>query len=108
MAIQTITNAEQFNNEMKRKHNVVLFGATWCGPCKQMKPIYERLADQRKYDTIGFMYIDIDEDDVQDIVKRFNIRSLPTLVLLKNGEVSERLVGLTSAASIESLLNSMN
>ena len=105
MPIHVITNAEEFQTELSRKYNIVLFGATWCGPCKQMKPTYQRCADDRKYDKIGFLYIDIDLDDVQDIVKRYSIRSLPTMVLLVDGDVSERLVGLTTLGSLESVLN---
>jgi thioredoxin 1 len=78
---------------------IVDFWASWCGPCRAMAPIFEQLSD--KYaGKLQFAKIDIDEHD--QTPTRYNVRSIPTLIVFKNGEVAGRLVGLLPAARLES------
>ena len=80
-----------FDEVIKSEQPVLVdFWAEWCGPCKMIGPIVEELA--RDYDgkvTIG----KIDVDANQDIPGRFGIRSIPTLLIFKGGEVVDKVVG---------------
>jgi len=76
---------------------IVDFGATWCGPCKKIKPILEDLTVTMG-DQAAFFYVDAGEQP--KIAQNYGVMSLPTLLFFKNGEVKERIVGLVSSAKI--------
>lgn len=69
---------------------VVDFWADWCGPCKQIAPIVEELATEQA-GKIQFAKIDVDANP--DVSRRFNVMSIPTLIVFKDGKESKRLVG---------------
>ena len=75
---------------------VVDFSATWCMPCRMLKPILERVTED--FDDIDFFEIDI--DDNEEIAKRYRIFSVPTLVCFKSGKKIDSLVGLNSYEDI--------
>jgi thioredoxin 1 len=77
---------------------VVDFWAEWCGPCRLIGPIIEELSSQ--YDgkaVIG--KVNVDENP--EISMKYSIRSIPTILILKNGEVVDKQVGLTTKAALE-------
>lgn len=76
---------------------VVDFFATWCGPCKMLGPVVERMAD--KYTDVHFYKVDIDEEI--DLASRFQVMSVPTLLYMKRGQVVSKSVGLVSPADME-------
>jgi len=69
---------------------LVDFWATWCGPCKMIAPIIDEIATE-KAGVFKIAKVDVDEN--QAISARFGIRAIPTLLLFKNGEVKEQIVG---------------
>ena len=69
---------------------LVDFWATWCGPCKMIAPIIDEIAAE-KAGTVKIGKVDVDEN--QAISARYGIRAIPTLLLFKNGEVKEQIVG---------------
>lgn len=71
---------------------VVDFSATWCMPCRMLKPILERATE--RFEDVDFFEIDI--DDNEEIAKRYRIFSVPTLVCFKSGKKIDSLVGLNS------------
>jgi thioredoxin 1 len=78
------------------------FWAEWCGPCKMLTPTFERLAE--KYgERVTFAKINVDE--LPEVANQFAVRSIPTLVLLQEGNVVERLVGLRSEQELADLLS---
>jgi thioredoxin 1 len=78
------------------------FWADWCGPCRMLAPTFERLAE--KYgEQVTFAKINVDE--LPDVANKFAVRSIPTLVLLKDGNVVEKLVGLRSEQELTQLLS---
>jgi thioredoxin 1 len=78
------------------------FWADWCGPCKMLAPTFDRLAE--KYgDQVTFAKVNVDE--LPDIANKFAVRSIPTLVLLQNGNVVEKLVGLRSEQELAQVLS---
>jgi len=78
------------------------FWADWCGPCKMLGPTFERLAE--KYgEQVTFAKVNVDE--LPEIANKFAIRSIPTLILLQNGNVAEKLVGLRSEQELAQMLS---
>ena len=77
------------------------FWATWCGPCRMIAPIVEEIASERSDIIVG----KIDVDQEMELAKEFRIVSIPTLVLMKNGEVAATLVGYRPKADILKLLD---
>lgn len=69
---------------------LVDFWATWCGPCKMVAPIVNQIAEE--YDG-KLRVVKVDADDNPDIVERYGVMGIPTLMLFKNGEAVERITG---------------
>ncbi|KAL8124470.1 thioredoxin H2 [Apium graveolens] len=72
---------------------VIDFSAKWCGPCKMMEPALRAMAD--KYPNVDFIKIDVDE--LSDVAQEFEVKAMPTLVLMKQGKEVERIVGAKTA-----------
>lgn len=92
-------NNDNFNKEVKESDKVVLvdFYADWCGPCKMMSPIIDKIAEE-----IGEQakICKLNVDDAQDIAFEYNVMSIPTLIIFKNGTVFDKLVGLQSKTDL--------
>ena len=102
MSIIHITK-ENFQSVVKESSKPVLidFWATWCGPCKMIAPIVEEIAAEREDIIVG----KIDVDQEMELAVQFGITSIPTLVLMKSGEVAATMVGYRPKADILKLLN---
>lgn len=102
MAEYTIT-MDNYDEEVLNSDIPVLldFWATWCGPCRMLAPVVEEIAE--KYE--GRVKVGkIDVDDQPELANAFNVSSIPTLVLIKNGEVADTAVGYMPAEKIEQML----
>jgi len=77
---------------------ILYFSSTWCGPCKTLGPIMDSLSGQ-----INYRKIDVDQN--QDMSIEYGVRNIPTLVLLENGQVKNRLVGMQSETNILNFYN---
>ena len=72
------------------------FWAEWCGPCKSMHPIFTRMA--KKYKQVRFARVNV--DDAQDIAVKYDVQSIPTFIMFKNGEIVNRMVGAVGEPGI--------
>ncbi len=70
---------------------VIDFWAGWCGPCRAMAPIFEAVAEQYADTEVGFYKLDTETD--RHIAQRFNVRSIPTIMLIDDGEILDVIVG---------------
>jgi len=101
MEIVTLT-ADNFDQEVKNSDKTVLvdFYADWCGPCKMQSPIVEKLAQDR--DDVKVCKLNIDEQ--RDIAIEYGVMSIPTIMIVKNGEVTYKEAGLTQRRELDELL----
>jgi len=105
MAEVTITD-DNFKKEVADHKGAVMvdFYAPWCGPCKMMAPVIEKLAKEYK----GKVKIGkLDVDDNTDTATKFEVQSIPTIVFFKNGEVTDKLIGFQSEENLRETLDKM-
>ena len=101
MSVMHITKANFEELVLKNEKPVLLdFWAPWCGPCRMVAPIVEELAQERGDIAVG--KINVDEEMALAI--QFGVASIPTLVVMKNGEIANKAIGYMPKASIEKLL----
>ncbi|OIJ13904.1 thioredoxin [Anaerobacillus alkalilacustris] len=101
MAIVNVTD-QTFTSETSEGVVLVDFWAPWCGPCKMIAPVLEEL-DGEFNDKVKIAKIDVDEN--QETSSKFGVMSIPTLLVLKNGEVVDQVVGFQPKEALAELLN---
>ena len=101
MAVKTITS-ENFESEVLNAKEPVLVDiwAPWCGPCKMLSPIVDEVAEE----AVGFSVAKINADENPELVNKFHVMSIHTLLVFKNGEVVNKSVGLISKDEVKALL----
>lgn len=97
---------ENFNNEVAKSDKAVLidFYADWCGPCKMMSPVVERLAE--KYD--GKVKVGkVNSDEQQELAAALNVMSIPNLFFIKDGKVVDQIIGVTPENVLDEKIQKM-
>ena len=105
MGENTVTITESnFNDEVLKSGTPVLvdFWAEWCGPCKMIGPVLEELATEYT-GKVKIGKVNIDENT--NLAAMFNVRAIPTLLIFKNGQVSEQMVGAKSKRDLKASLD---
>ena len=90
---------ENFEEEVLKADKPVLVDvfATWCGPCKMMSPVIDEIAEELG-DSVKVGKVDSDENP--EIADKYGIMSIPTIMVIKNGEVTKTFVGVTAKSDI--------
>ena len=101
MAIIDLTK-ENFQAEVTKSGKPVLvdFWAVWCGPCQMMAPILHELETEMPDVQIGKVNV----DEQMDLARQFRVVSIPTLIIFKNGQEVQRMVGVTSKEELKDAL----
>lgn len=94
-------NNDNFDDVTSTGTVLVDFWAPWCGPCKMLTPILEKVKEDVG-DSVVISKVNVDENP--QIASKFGVRSIPTILIFKNGEIKETLVGLKQQAELTSLL----
>jgi len=98
-------NAEEYEQLKDSKSTVVIdFHATWCGPCKILSPILEELQDEME--NVEFVKLDVDQ--FPEISGANQVMGVPTVVILKDGEIKERFVGVQPKEVIKEKIQAIN
>jgi len=95
---------EQWDKQVLNSDKPVFvdFWATWCGPCSMVAPIVEELANE--YDSkVNFVKVDVDQN--KELASRYNVFSIPNLVIFRNGEVIAQHAGASSKESIRNYID---
>ena len=98
----TVINKSNFEQEVMQSDRPVLldFYATWCGPCRMLSPIVDKIAAE--HPEIKVCKINVDEEE--ELAMRFEVMSIPSLFVVKNGEITERSVGALPEARILAMI----
>ena len=101
MSVRNITK-ENFENEVLKSEQVVLldFFASWCGPCRMVSPIIDEIAEENDHIRVG----KVDVDTQPELASKFQVFSIPTLVVMKDGKVVSQSAGAKSKAQILAMI----
>ena len=101
MSVITLTS-ENFQKEVMESDKPVLvdFWASWCGPCRMVSPLVDEIAEERSDVKVG--KINVDEQD--GLAAKFNVMSIPTLIVFKDGKQTNKAVGARPKAQILGML----
>lgn len=102
MEILELTS-ENFETEVLKSEKTVLvdFYADWCGPCKMMAPVIEKIASENQ--DIKVCKVNVDNE--QSLAMQYRVMSIPTFLIIKNGDVADRIVGAVSKSELEAIIN---
>jgi thioredoxin 1 len=90
MPVICIFNKAHEDEVLRCDNAIICFSANWCVPCKNFAPRYSQIAEE--YKNLNFFKVDI--DDCQEFTNKFDIKSVPTFIILNKGEKKEEIVGV--------------
>lgn len=101
MAVEMLTNQEFDEKVLKSEKTVLIdFFANWCGPCQMLKPVIEQIASEYPQ----YQVYEVDTDKEPELAQAFQVMSIPTLVVMKDGQIKNKAMGIQSKPEILSML----
>lgn len=101
MSVTKITKENFETLKSGDKPLLIDFYADWCGPCRMVSPVVDEIAKENPQYAVG----KINVDDEPELAQSFGIVSIPTLIVMKNGEIANQIVGVASKSKILSMFN---
>ncbi|AXH08680.1 thioredoxin [Malaciobacter halophilus] len=95
---------ENFDSTVANGISLVDFWAPWCGPCRMLAPVIEELAEE--FDGKANI-CKVNTDEQQDLAVKYGIRSIPTIIFMKDGEIVDQMVGASSKQALADKINSL-
>lgn len=101
--MSVVINKQNFHREVMESEKPVLldFWAPWCGPCRMVKPIVEEIARENEHIQVGFVNV----DEQPELAQQFGVMTIPSLFVLKNGQIVKQNVGALPKAKILEMLD---
>lgn len=100
MKVKEITETEFYEIIKDKKKVVIDCYATWCGPCKMLFPVIDKIAEENTL----YEFYKIDIDNAEEVATEYEIMSIPTILIFENGKMVNKIIGLRSKSEIEELL----
>ena len=97
-----IVNKVEFDEMIKSGYTLVDFFANWCGPCKMLGPVLEGLTEE--YPNVNFVKVDVDEEG--ELAAKYGVMSIPTVFILKDGEIVAKTGGMQPKSQIKAFIDS--
>lgn len=97
-------NNDNFEETTKEGIALVDFWAPWCGPCRMLAPVIDELAQEFEGKA---KICKVNSDEEQDLAVKFGVRSIPTIIFMKDGEVVDTMIGASSKQAFVDKLNSL-
>lgn len=95
-----VQSIAEYDEEIKQGKVLVDLFASWCGPCRMLAPIVEQV--EQEHPEIKFLKVDVDE--LPQVAARYDVVSIPTLVVLENGQLKQKAVGFMPKPNVEKLI----
>ena len=89
----------EFEEQLSPGLTMVDFHASWCGPCRTLTPIIERVSEEKNVKLLK-----VDADESKDIASSFGVRGIPTVIFFKDGQEVDRIVGLKQATAYNEII----
>lgn len=101
MSVLTV-NKDNFETAVQNSEKTVLvdFWASWCGPCRMVSPIVDEIAEENPQ----YLVAKVNVDEEPELAQKFGIQSIPTLIVFKDGEIADKMIGVRSKEQILSML----
>ncbi len=99
--VKVVTTKEELTKEIESGVAILDFYADWCGPCKMIAPVFEELAGE----MADVKFIKINIDNSKDLAKEYGVMSIPTLVMVKDGETKEAVSGFRPKPALAEFIN---
>lgn len=96
-----IVNENEFNTTITDGVTLVDFFADWCGPCKMIAPVLEDLSGEYQ-GKVNFVKVNVDQEG--SLAQRFGVMSIPTLILFKDGEIVDQVLGFQPKPALENFI----
>lgn len=100
MAIQVITGTDAFDTAIAKGNVIVDFSAPWCGYCRKIHPVLEKLAGE-----LDIPFYEINCDDDQALAERFDVNTIPTVIFFKDGVAKDQFIGYLGYADVKAFID---